>query len=221
MDKKKRIIILIFPLFISLSACSDLPKTWPKFQGQVLEYSTNKPIEGVHVIVKWEGGVGIVDYQSKCYYMEGAITDTEGNFIIPEFNESLSTGMISSRYMLHTIYKSGFEVYTPPSQTYRINTDTTWFMKKFEGTTDERFKYFRELMASLICSNAGISKRNAYPLHREVYFEAKKLAETDEQRETVEWLRDIAAGVAVYPANSYEEHDYEKRREIFLRENLK
>lgn len=202
------------------SACGEMPKTWPEIRGQVLEYDTNKPIEGVHVVTKWKGGGGVVDYQSVCYHMEGAVTDKNGNFIIPTFNESLDAGMLTDKYMLYTIYKPGFEVYTDPRQAYRKNTDTTWFMKKYEGNADERFSYFRELMPSLICSNAGVSKRNAYPLHRDVFYEAKKLAKTEEQRETVEWLRRIAARVAVWPENSNEDQYTEEQIELFLRDHL-
>jgi len=216
----KRMVLIVL-LTISLTACGGLPKTWPELQGLVLEHGTNEPIEGVFIVAKWKGSGGIVDHQTICYHVEAGITDIDGFFVITEYNEELKTGILGSRHVLHTLYKPGYEVYTDPSNPYRKNTDTIWFMKKYEGTSDQRFIYYKELMASLICSNAGESKRNAYPLHREVYYEAIKLAETDEQKETAEWLRRIAAGVAVSPANYREEQEHEERREIFLRENLK
>ena len=82
MDKKKGIFwtIFIFVVAFLLYATSGY---WMWVRGQVLEYGTNKPIEGVYVAALWFGSFGIVDSQRSCFHVATTITNKDGEFFIP------------------------------------------------------------------------------------------------------------------------------------------
>ena len=73
---------------------------------------------------------------------------------------------------------------------------------------------------SASCGSAEHSLRNAYPLYEALYYEAKGLAETEEQKQDVEWLRYVAAWAWVSPPSSSDSDKRENEIQLFLKDNL-
>jgi hypothetical protein len=68
------------------------------------------------------------------------------------------------------------------------------YLKAFAGTPDERFEFLRSrVFSGMSCNGAGASERNLYPLVKAAFQEARPLARSEKQIESLRILRDIAA----------------------------
>jgi hypothetical protein len=68
------------------------------------------------------------------------------------------------------------------------------YLKAFAGTPDERFEFLRSrVFSGMSCNGAGSSERNLYPVVKAAFQEARPLARTEKQIESLRILRDIAA----------------------------
>ena len=194
-------------------------------EGYVLEYGTNKPLKDVYVVAKWRGVTGIVDNVSVCYHMASTQTNENGYFMLPKFSMKLRSFFLADNYSYLYFFKPGYTEYPgyKEQDEYRKKeyVPGIWHMKKFIGNTEKRFEYFKSLPPALLCTGAGKSLKNAYPLYEAVVYEAKRLANTEDQKQTVEWLRRIAARAAVMPSVNYDMRETEKGIEQFLQDNLK
>lgn len=183
-----KIIVLFSLVGAFLTACAGSPpRYWPEKTGRVLDMKTKEPIRDVYVLALWEGTGGVVGPQTRCYHVESAKTDEKGEFTIHEFYESFGDGFLGSRYVALYFHASNY--FEPKySQSY---TDNIFYLEKHTGTASERLTFIAGGWPG--CYSAGESRRNAYTFQKAIYEEAKSLAKTKKELETVNRLREILA----------------------------
>lgn len=195
--------ILILVLLAFLSACAG-PQVWPSRKGQVLEWETKRPIEGVVVVATWNGySTTMVDSQSRCYHVESAITDKYGRYRIPLYAEGAS--MIYDRYISYTTYKEGYKGSIDNRGYYRQEKETgLFYMDKDSSSREERLGFLLKILDITRCPSAGVSERNYYDLYNALYEEAISKAVTDKDRRFAIGFKDRATRIR---QSNVEQHD--------------
>lgn len=216
-------IYFAFIIFISLgltSCAGGLPRYWPEKTGRVLEYGTNKPLENVIVLARWQGVGGVAGPQDVCYQVETATTNSSGEFTLPGYNDGIGDSLLASRHISLSFYHSGYKTnrLRPGGKYYQTND---YYLDPFNGTTKERFEYFTIMVRSSICSESGISRRNAFVYYKILYEEAKLLAKTKEEKNDVKWIREIMAASLDENIVTLTGGELEERIEQVLREHEK
>ena len=173
-------------LLLPLTACA---LSGQAIQGHVLEEGTHKPIPGAIVIVRWVGSVSkIVDAQNVCVHVESTLTDAQGRYHTPAWSAPSTVGpsfMVSDLEPSMTAYHPGYTFATIPSE-----KDTVW-LKPFVGSRGERLKYL-ESFTGMQCGKREDYAKQLIPLYRAIYEEARRIAETQEDKHAVNnRLRDL------------------------------
>lgn len=181
----KMACVLYVSMFL-LTACGDIPmRQWLSHRAQVIDVDTGKPLEGVIVLAKWRGRKNlIVETQGTCYHVATATTDKKGWFEIPSFNEGFGKASISGKFRVFNFYRKGYVFYSKT----RFNTfhEKQFYMKKFKGTKEDRFKFLSGFNAS--CHSSGDSEKDSYNIRKSIYEEAKLLVFSKEQKRLLEYL---------------------------------
>jgi hypothetical protein len=167
---------LVFLWAMLLTGCG---KVGLPFSGQVVDVETGRPIEGAFVLAFWKGEVGLFDAQSICYHVETAVSDEEGRFRIPGWFGGGHFGVMN-RYIYTLAYKPGYREADGRRHKEKIE------MLKFTGGSGERMDYLVSLIKP--CGAAGDNENEMLPIRSAIYREARNIAETDTEKETVEWL---------------------------------
>ena len=63
------------------------------------------------------------------------------------------------------------------------------YLVPFTGDASERMAYLKVMIGATGCTSAGENRKNLYAIRRALYEEASAIAETEEDRKTVEWQR--------------------------------
>ena len=193
------------------------------FEGQVLEANTNKPIPGAIVIVRWQGTYDqLVESKTVCYHVETATTNADGRYKIPPWHETTKGPFFAQGAWLIDAYKAGYETYWPPgfgsSEAYKKNVR---YLAPFKGTREARLASLQQTIRATGCTSAGVSMKNLYPLYSAIYDEAKPLDTRPEDKDIVQWIRQIAARVWVSQYRPATESEIQRLMNEHLRENLK
>lgn len=190
----------LFLAAVSLSGCeADDRLAGDAVSGRVLEEGTGKPIAQAIAVVLWRGnvepGVPYVEGRGVCYHVETALTDEQGRFSTPAWEEKEKRSYRVGKKgvgagVIMTAYKNGY------SQSTRPHPEPNFvYLEKSKETGDARFEYLAmPVFAGMNCLEGGISKRNLYPLSKSAYEEAKTLElSSKENKERLEILGQTTA----------------------------
>jgi len=206
--------VILFNL-LSLSGCAS---TGGYISGQVLDADTLEPIPDVHVIINWEGSeFALVDTQTVCVHADGTLTDENGKYrFLPWIRpDRYPVGTVGSKIY---VYKPGYEEVKPR----RKPKDDPYLLKHVEVPRKERFEYLSHIPQRTSCHEGGESQKNIFPLYEAMYYEAKVLAVSGEEKKKLEWFREVAASAAISDDNENEMTltEYNNLINEFLKDNL-
>ena len=221
-------ILMLSLLLLPLAACGSgksEPSSGP-VTGQILEAGTKKPIGGVIVLVRWLGIYSLPFARPSCYHVETATTDAEGRFHTEAWRapkappEPSAFTLGSAR--IDAVYKAGYETYWPPgfdrTQDYKQNI---YYLAPFKGAREDRVGYLMHLSNGADCY--GADEKPLFPLQKALYQEAKNLAFTPQDQDSVQWIKHRA--VRVWRSSKISLTDSESealiRNDNFLSEQLK
>lgn len=201
-------LAILFLTACVLSSCA--------VSGKVVEDGTNKPIAGAFVAALWEGIVSVPGHAHQvCVHIEGAITDANGKYKFDRWSKS-SSGFVSDLEPDVTSYKAGYGWPDHTSQKREVE-----LLTPFRGTKEDRLKFLLRVVSATRCASAGSSSKNIYPMYKAIYEEAKSIAVTAEDWQTVDILREEAARAAVRPDGHLTSGEMNQRMTEFLKDNLK
>lgn len=201
--------ITMFVCALPLAACA---VSGSGIEGQVVEEGTNKPVSGAIVIARWHGTASmLVDSRTVCVHVESATTDDQGRFRFSRWYQTPKF-IVSGVQPTVTAYKPGYEG--------KLFEEKIYHLKPFTGTRGERFQSLWRVVSATGCSSAGRTRRNLYPLYKAVYEEAKPLATTDEEKQRLQMIREIAASEWVARDAHMTTEESRKLVEEHLRDHL-
>ena len=158
----------------ALSACAQMQPV----EGQVLEQGTDKPIEGAIVVARWKGD----GYHGTiCFHVESTVSDENGYYYISPPETTSPHADLPDQWVNATAHKEGYV------RAKRSPLDVNYLVP-FAGDASERMAYLKVMIGATSCVSAGDSRKNLYAIRRALYEEANAIAETEEERKTVEWL---------------------------------
>lgn len=185
---KRNMILLLF-LFLQSVLLVSCSMSGNAIEGRVVEEESRKPIEGVIVVVKWEGYISaFVDSQRSCVHVQTTTTDKNGYYKFPDWKKPDKRGPVQKIKPDITVYKTGYQ--WPDKTLAKANE---YYLTPAKGTSTERLKFFKRIVRSLGCGAAGRSGKNKYNLYKTLYNDAKPLIKTEEDKKTLAWLRRAAA----------------------------
>ena len=153
-------------------------------EGRVVEEGSRKPIEGVIVVVKWEGYISaLVDSQRVCVYVQTTTTDKNGYYKFPAWKKSSEIGPVQKIKPDITVYKTGYQ--WPDKILGKYNE---YYLTPAKGTSSERLEYLNKVKRNTVCGAAGKSKENLLVLRKALYNEAQNLTKVPKDQKVVEAL---------------------------------
>jgi hypothetical protein len=187
--------------------------------GQVIDYDTGNPVNGVFVAAKWMAD--LLSGRTVCVHVETSVSDELGRYHMSRWTQQ-PVAPVDEPVIIFGVYKPGYQ--RAPSPLYYIGYERkTWvlfhrdrpyvalqtfrdeesakrathptnvYVKRFIGTEDERIHYIRDsAFAGIGCSSGGASQRNLYSLQKAAFQEAKALATTAEHKRLLKNMRAIA-----------------------------
>ncbi len=196
-----------------LSACA---YTGGPLDGYVLEERTNAPIPGAIVVVRWQGiAFSFVDTRTVCMHVETAIADGQGRYHIPFWRKSAEPVGVRKLEPILIVHKAGYQRSNELSKNEKVE-----YLKLFKGERGKRLDYLEKLIRASGCVAAGRSQRSLYPLFNAVFEEARNLIETEEDKETLQWIRRQAAYAATAEDRSMTQREADQLAEKYLRDRL-
>ena len=208
-------------LFVSLSvslafilpACATFIGT--DVEGQVLKEGTNKPVPEALVVVRWAGSTAaFVESRSVCVHVESTTSDAQGNFHTKSWvaQSDMASFPFTQVAPVPTAYKPGY--------VYVRKQDNVIYLKTFTGGREGRFQALWRIISATGCDAAGRSQKNLYPLYKAIYEEAKPLATTDEEKQRLRLIREIAAGAWIAQDTNMTTRESKMLIEEHLRDHL-
>jgi len=181
------------------TACVAPPMLWLSQSGQVLEWPSKKPIEGVLVVKLWRGSRwAIVHSSSNCFHVETAITDSEGRFKIPLWfaGPKFET---NQRSYISAFYKTGYKASTYTKKNpggyrkvkvyYREDREKgLYYLETKKRPASEELKKISESMHSMSCGSLQ-NRRSNYLAYKKLYNLARPLAITREDKMVLKGIR--------------------------------
>ena len=180
--------LIILITSILLTGCQTIRVYWPPIVGVVLDEETNKPLEGVYVVALWEGDSAY--NTSICFRSKITVTDSNGEYMFPEWRNESGYKTLSEQYMYATFYKSGYsfsrkgtkdrDIYSRrmPFPGYYFSDKETKdekvynFVKYFHGPREERLNYLNSFLTH--CGK-DYPVEDVLELLRAIYTEADEL----------------------------------------------
>lgn len=185
-----RTILILTVCALCIAGCaSEMVRSWPEINGRVLDAENEAPIEGAIVNVYTHGIESmVIDSQSVCYHIDATVTDIDGMFKFPAWNEGLVFSSVGSKHWTVRVFKPGYieSIRTNREQSQK---EYVWYQRKFQGTREEWFSYLRRMYMSTSCGNAGQAKIDVLPVLEAVLRDAEQLASTGEEVKFVRWLQ--------------------------------
>lgn len=189
----KVFLILIALAYLGFQGLGFVGATGRSIHGVVTDAETGQPIEGAIVAVKWVGTVSmIVDAQTRCYWVESAVTDEKGEYKLSRWWNLKRWVPLFDRFINIKAYKSGYHHGRNP----RIDV----FDVSMQKNTDpyaKRFAALKQLVPAASCHGAANGEKGLYPFYKAMADDAAKYATTYDQRKDVRWFQEIAAGKLV------------------------
>jgi len=150
-------------------------------RGKVADAATHSPIEGAIVVAIWRGYGG---HSKVCFHTENAITDKDGQYIIPAWKNTGHTSSVTYQEVrISSVYKNRYRL--APTKTH--GEDGNYYLEVDRSSNSERIKYLLSAAKACFVIRDG-SENNAWPLLKEIYLEAVELAETKADQKNIVWI---------------------------------
>ncbi len=177
-----------------------------RIAGQVVDADTGQPIPGAYVAFVWESGIipsGFTGHNSRdiCYHAAAAVTDPAGRFEVAPWRK-WSTYDVSIMDPLALVYVRGYVprqivLQAGPVKRPADRPIERYALKPFKGTEDERMHMLFWGLANHGCDYGGDSQESLYPMLKAVYDEARQIAHTQDDEDTVQIIAHLAAKAAL------------------------
>ncbi|HEX8738906.1 MAG TPA: carboxypeptidase-like regulatory domain-containing protein [Casimicrobiaceae bacterium] len=196
--------------------------------GIVVDAGTGKPIPGAYVSYLWEDATDPKGFfgsggRTICFHAAGTVTDEAGRFHVDAWS-AWSTYRVANKDPQALIYVPGYVPTTVFLHEGHVEPPVPrlherYALQRSAGTHEQRIEALFWGFANRGCSYGGESQKRLYPMLRAIYLEARDLAQSAHQKETVDVIGELAARSAVAP-NPDGPADSE-RLQAFVQENLK
>ena len=150
-------------------------------------------------------------------YADGTLTDENGTYRFPPWikPDGFPVGPVRSHIY---VYKPGYE----EARLRRKPKDDPYLLKHVQESRKARFEYLSHIPQRTSCHGGGESQKNLFPLYEAVYYEAKVLAVSGEEKKKLEWFREVAASAAISDDNENDMTltEYNNLINEYLKDNL-
>ena len=173
--------IYLFLCTIYLAAGCAGPGTrseWPEMHGRVLDADTKQPVAGTIIVAFWEGYGGHAEI---CFHSETVITDKNGEYLIPAWENIESTKNLTYQTVdVGVVHKDGYRI-TEPVDEQPSNSRTQHYLIRDNSTYSSRLIYLANIPA--LCNpDIDTNSQQAWPLIEMTYREAVNLPVTDDDK---------------------------------------
>jgi hypothetical protein len=184
---------------VLLIAIAGVPGCWgnlgdSEVKGVVIHADTKQPIPNAVVVARWRGHrAGLVGGVSICYHAETAVSDQNGQFVVPAWEDHGSikhSGRVSDKELELFAYKQGYD-YVLRQRHWRA----TILMREFVGTNEEKA---RLLNPGYPCGTEDGSFRNLRPWFLAMLVEAETFTAQTRNSGPEMTLRYAIADIASY-----------------------
>lgn len=153
-------------------------------EGRVFEEGSNKPIPGAIVIVRWQGtAFSFVESPTVCIHVESATTDDQGRFRTPAWRAEVEPAGVRHLTPSIVAHKPGYEW-----SAVLADKEGVQYLKRSTQERAERLDYLSRVSSATRCGEAATSQKNLLALKKALYEEARQIATTTPDRDTVETL---------------------------------
>jgi hypothetical protein len=202
------VVLYIAVALFGAAALAKLPHVLygKRIAGQVVDAESGKPLSGVHVALLWRSGIipsGFTGHNSRdiCYHAAAAVTDETGHFDIPSWHK-WSTYDVFLVDPVVLVYARG---YTPvqdlipgdPKRDPAEHLTERFALHAFKGSTDQHLDKLFFGLANQGCMYGGDSQKSLYPMLQAIFSEARRLATTPTQIESLHSFATQAAYAAL------------------------
>jgi hypothetical protein len=199
-----------------------------RIAGQVVDAATGQPIAGAHVASIWRSGTiprGFTGHNSRdiCYHAAATTTNSDGQFEILPWTK-WSTYDVYQGDPTVLVYALNYE---PAQKTTRSAPDSQstkhvneiLALMRFSGTVDQRLDVLYFGLANQGCDYGGESQKSLYPMLRAIYEEARGVARSTAQ---INSLNAFALQMA-YAALAFDPNGPSRDAEVkaFIQEHLR
>jgi hypothetical protein len=191
---RQRWMVLVVLLF---SGCAS---TGSHIKGQVLDAGTRDPLPEVYVAIRWDGVQPLfpADFRTICVHADLTRTNFEGQFSFMPWVKWDGLAPISDIRYFIVVYKPGYqEILHGTGYGNAREAGDPYLLQRSVASRKERLDYLRLIPRHLACIQGGDSEENIYPLLEAIYFEAKALSLSDEEKKQLQWFRKVAASAAI------------------------
>ena len=212
------------------AACGIFPHllSGKRVSGEIVDAITGKPIPGAFVSFFWESGIvpsGFTGHNSRtiCYHVASAITDGEGRFQVAPWRK-WSRYDVEVTDPLAIVYAAD---YVPMQVVLNVGRGKPpierlterYSLTPFRGSVDQRMRMLFWGLANHDCFYGGDSQKSLYPMLRAIYNEARRIARTKDDHDTVQIIARFVAQSAT-AANPNKPSD-EEQIDKFIQEHLR
>jgi hypothetical protein len=163
------------------------PRYWDGYVGKVVDADTGKPLDGVFVIARYSGDLPAGgSFQSVCYHAAGTTTNAQGEYRMnPRFD---TPDFYFDKRSEIDFFKAGYQRVYYKDGVAKLKEDTSNYQKRLE---------YLQRMAGYTCRSAGRSQRSLYPFFEAIFYEAKSISVTSDEKKDLEKFRWVAASQAI------------------------
>lgn len=209
-------------LFLSFGACT-ASLSGKAITGQVIDGSTNRPLPGAIVVATWEGDIAsFPESRRTCYHVASAKSDDQGFYRVPGWKKNITAkwqkNLVGTQVHLlafHTGYTHGYRVLDGTRK-----EDIPFIMSPDKRAREARLEDLWTIFSSMSCDQGGRSGQDLLPLFEAVFYESKKLATTDKDKQTLKLMRELAASAWIHRDEPLTGDQEIRLREQFLRDHL-
>jgi hypothetical protein len=225
-----RLSLLLLLCMSFAAAAGPIPRLLhgERMAGEVVDADTGKPIAGAHVAFLWRSGIiphGFTGHNSReiCYHAAATVTDANGHFTVPAWKE-WSNYDVRSAAPTVLVYVKGYrplQRMTGRGSERRPveHLDERYALPRFSGTTEERLNLLFWGLANQGCDYGGESQKSLYAMLKAIYEEARSVARSPTELQSLDSFATEAAYAALALDPSGPARDEDVRR--FIEENLK
>jgi hypothetical protein len=180
-------IWLLLALIIPVTAGCIGPRYWDGYVGKVVDADTGEPLDHVFVIARYWGDLPAGgSFQSVCYHAGGTTTNEQGEYRMnPRFD---TPDFYFDKRSDIDFFKAGYQRVYYKDGVAKLKEDTS--------NNQKRLEYLKR-MARYTCRSAGRSQRSLYPFFEAIFYEAKSISVTSNEKKDLEKFRWVAASQAI------------------------
>lgn len=184
---------MLLTVYASLSGCATI-QDWDAIHGKVLSAETSEPIEGVVLVYHWIGTwASYVASSDQCYHLEAAVTDADGDFVIPAWKESLGNrqhrNLGSKRVFMKVAYKPGYRVSNLTYEKEAWEQDVVYLQRDKPKSSENQLWDLLDVIRNTECGDVQNIRRALQSTYLQIFHQADQLAKTDKEREIVDEIK--------------------------------